>query len=144
MPEVAFHLNVGGVQAYACRLLRKAHQKGARVFVLGDPPVIDALDRALWMQIQGDFVPHASAAAPEAVRRRSPIVMGPVLPQEEGFDVLLNLTAGLPPSLERFDRVIELVGSGPGQKEVARERWRQYRSQGLEPVTHDLGAQGQA
>ena len=58
----------------------------------------------------------------------------------DGFsaDVLVNLSGGFPAAAERFDRIIEIVGSDPQDRQGARERWKQYKAEGFEPSAHDL------
>lgn len=138
MADLVFHLNVGDRLAYACRLLRKAYLKGARPLVLVDAPALDALDRALWLMGQGDFVPHARAADPAIVRRHSPILIGTQVVDGFAADVLVNVGGGFPEAAERFDRIIEIVGSEPQDRQGARERWKRYKSDGFEPRAHDL------
>lgn len=138
MADVAFHLNVGDRSAYACRLLRKAYLRGARLLVLVDAPSVDGLDRALWLMGQGDFVPHARATDPATVRRHSPILIGTQSVDGFAADVLVNLGASFPAAADRFDRIIEIVGSESQDRQGARERWKQYKAQGLEPRAHDL------
>jgi DNA polymerase-3 subunit chi len=52
--------------------------------------------------------------------------------------VLVNLKASLPAGFEAFARVIEVVTLEESDRQQARERWRQYRAQGIEPQRHDL------
>ena len=63
MTEVSFHTGVSDVLGYACRLLRKAARKGARVAVCGEAALLQQLDRALWTFDPLDFTPHARLAA---------------------------------------------------------------------------------
>lgn len=140
MTEVAFHLNVGDRSAYLCRLLRKAYLKGSRVHVLCDAHMIDPLDRTLWLMGQGEFVPHAKGTSPEFVRSRSPIVLSAHAPDWAQVDVLVNLSDQPLSGIDQVQRIIEVVGSEPGGREKARERWRLYRQAGVEPVAHDLSA----
>ena len=138
MTDVAFHLHVGDRAVYACRLLRKAYLKGARLLVLTDSEELDRLDRALWLVAPGEFVPHARESDSLWVLRHSPILMA--TQEIDGFtaDVLVNLSA-VPPSLPgRFERVIEIVGNGTDDRQTARERWKYYKAAGFEPHAHDL------
>jgi DNA polymerase-3 subunit chi len=138
MTDVAFHLNVGDRSVYACRLLRKAYLKGARLLVLADPGAIDGIDRALWLMGPGEFVPHARQGDLQSVVARSPILITDSDVGEFPAEVLVNLSAVLPQAPARFQRVIEIVGSGTEDKQMARERWKYYKSAGLEPQAHDL------
>ena len=44
----------------------------------------------------------------------------------------------LPPGYERFQRVIEVVTADAADRASARERWKHYKAQGIEPQRHDL------
>jgi DNA polymerase III subunit chi len=48
MTDIAFHVNVPDRLAYACRLLRKAVRRNARVVVAGPAPLLGQLDRQLF------------------------------------------------------------------------------------------------
>jgi DNA polymerase-3 subunit chi len=140
MQEVAFHFNAPDKLGYACRLLRKAHARGARLMVLAEPADVSALDQQLWTLAQGEFIAHCRSDDPPHVRAHSPILIAsaPVLPADFEAQVLVNLTQQMPQDFERFDRVIEVVSSDEGDRLLARERWRAYRQAGHEPVQHDL------
>ena len=58
MTEVEFFTGVAEPIDFACRLVRKAYRKGARLFVAAPPETLRALDRALWVFDERDFVPH--------------------------------------------------------------------------------------
>jgi DNA polymerase III subunit chi len=136
--EVAFHFNAPDRVAYAARLLRKAHHKGARLWVRVVGDELTALDQALWVQSPGEFLPHSVAGDPPAVRLRSPIHLDPGEPQPGQHEVLVNLAPGVPSGHERFERVIEVVTLDDADRAAARERWRAYKAQGIEPLRHDL------
>jgi DNA polymerase-3 subunit chi len=75
------------------------------------------------------------------VQRRSPIVLTTEVPSAEDVPpgaVLVNLKASFPAGFEAFARVIEVVTLEESDRQQARERWRQYRAQGIEPQRHDL------
>lgn len=144
MTEVVFHLNVPDLESYACRLLRKAYLKGARVAVQVREPLATALDQRLWLMAQGEFVPHAGLSAGDRVVKRSPIVLVATAAEAAHASVLVNLTADFPEQPGRFDRVIELVGRSEDDLSQARVRWKAYRIGGLEPQAHDLASPGSA
>lgn len=145
MTEVAFHFNAPDRLGYACRLLRKAYLKGAYLQVLADPPLAAALDQQLWLMTGVEFVPHCHSDAPESLRARSPIVIGSHVAAPAGDDhVLVNLSDALPVGFQRFARVIEVVTAEPPVRSLARERWKQYKAEGLEPQHLDLSASSSA
>ncbi len=139
MTEVAFHFNAPEKVAYASRLLRKAYLKGARLLVLAEPRHAAALDQLLWTMAAVEFVPHCLDTASPGMRACSPILIASADPPTDfTADVLLNLTDGMPVNYHRFERVIEVVTPDEPDRLRARERWRQYKSAGLEPQRHDL------
>lgn len=138
MTEVAFHFNAPDKLSYACRLLRKAYLRGARVAVLVDEKDRGALDAALWTTVVGDFTPHSGPNDPPHVQARSPIHIATDASPRNGATVLVNLCAGMPAGYQGFARVIEVVTADVHDRELARERWRHYKSQGIEPQRHDL------
>ncbi len=141
MTEVAFHFNAPDRLGYACRLLRKAYLKGARLQVLADPSLAAALDQQLWLMTGVEFVPHCRSDAPTPLLARSPIVIGSQVTDPAGSGhVLVNLSDALPEGFQRFARVIEVVTAEPPVRSLARERWKQYKAAGHEPQYLDLSA----
>lgn len=138
MPDVAFHFNAPDRVGYACRLLRKAYLRNARLFVWVAEGDLARLDTALWTMGAGEFVPHCRSDDPELVTARSPIQIGPQLPEHGGELILVNLRPDMPDDPVAFMRVIEVVTLDDADRAAARERWRQYRALGLEPQRHDL------
>lgn len=144
MTEVAFHFNVPDRQAYALRLLRKAYRQQARLLVRLPVRALVALDAALWTQDKESFIAHAREDDPPHVRRHSPIVLCSEVPDtvaesaEAASLVLVNLCDSMPPHWTRFARVIEVVTLDEADRVQARQRWREYTRQGIEPVRYDL------
>jgi DNA polymerase-3 subunit chi len=135
---VAFHFNVPDKLAYACRLIRKARRKGARLVVYGESAQLDALSPMLWQLAPLEFLPHASRAAPARVAERSPVVLRARLHGDEVADVLVNLAADLPEGHQRFNRLIEVVSLEATDREAARVRWKAHVTAGLVPERFDL------
>lgn len=138
MTEVAFHFNAPDKLGYACRLLRKAYLRGARVVVLVEERERAALDVALWTMANGEFIPHSGPMDPAHVKDRSPIHIASEASASNGATVLVNLRTHTPAGYEGFARVIEVVTGDPDDRGFARERWKHYKAQGIEPQRHDL------
>lgn len=140
MTEVAFHFNAPDKVGYACRLLRKAHAQGARLLVFAEEGDLAALDNALWTLVAGGFLPHAKAGDPPHVWARSPIQLTGRMAVDSTASVLVNLQQDVPDGFDRFARVIEVVTGADDDRRWARERWKFYKSNGIEPLRHDLQA----
>ena len=52
--------------------------------------------------------------------------------------MLVNLTDTVPVGFERFERLIEVVSTDPADRDLARQRWRQYTELGYSIARHDL------
>lgn len=141
MTEVSFHFNVPDRLGYACRLLRKAARRGARVVVSGPQPVLNQFDRQLWVFEPLDFVPHLHAKAGQAIPERlqaTPVWLTEQVADAPHHEVLLNLGDELVPGFERFTRVIELVSLDGADRSAGRSRWKQYADRGYPITRHDV------
>ena len=148
MSEIAFHFNVDRTLPYACRLLRKAVNTGARLVVVGPGQVLQALDRELWTFAPLEFIAHCRDQAPRAQRDASPVVLVESLAHEAlkelPHDIVVNLGPQVPAGYDTFQRVIEIVSVDETDRAAARERWRIYAQAGHPLVRHDLAAAGAA
>ena len=103
-----------------------------------DPAVADQLDRQLWLQPAGGFVPHCRADS--ALAGETPIIISNVLTSLAAHQQLLNLDNAVPPEFSRFDEVIEIVSQAGPDKLPARDRFRFYRERGYELHNQDISA----
>jgi len=136
--RVDFHVNAPDTLGYACRLVRKAYRAGQRVVVFADDPArLASFDQALWSFSQFDFIPHVLAG--DRLAARTPVVLASADTELPHHEVLVNLGARLPPPFfARFERLIEVVGSGDDDRGPARARFRFYKDRGYPVQTHDL------
>lgn len=140
MTGVEFHSNVPDKLGYACRLLRKAALKGAKVAVTGEPALLRELDTVLWTFDATEFVPHCLANAPAGMLHATPIVLCDSAAAAPHHDVLVNLGSRVPEGFERFERLIEVVTVHEDDKVRGRERWKHYKSRGYDVQNHDREA----
>ncbi|TAM34980.1 MAG: DNA polymerase III subunit chi [Burkholderiaceae bacterium] len=138
MTEVAFHFNATDKVAYACRLLRKAVGSGAKLVVTAGAADLQALDVALWTFAPLEFVPHCRARASAAVLAASPVMLTDVVPTAPHQQVLVNFGERIPEGFERFERLIEIVGTQEDDRQQARSRWKHYADRGYAITRHDL------
>lgn len=137
--QVEFHTGVADELGYACRLLRKAYHKGARVLVRAPLARLARLDRELWTFAAQEFLPHlrfGGPGTPPAAAARTPIWLVDGEVPAGHPPVLVNLDAELPPQPQAFDRIIEIVGVDAEGEQRGRARWRAYKAAGLDIRHH--------
>lgn len=122
---------------FSCQLLEKMYQEEKRTYVhFNSREEADRLDGLLWTYREDSFLPHQ--LYDEANDCPPLIQLGfsdtPISPGE----VLLNLSEKFPIFYQRFNHVIEIVFTNPVVQQLARERYRQYREEGCEIITHKL------
>jgi DNA polymerase-3 subunit chi len=139
---VEFRTGVDDKVAYAARWLRKAAMRGVRVQVIGAPEVLQALDRALWVDDPQDFMPHAWVRNLGLVPglERTALWLGEGAAPATAL--LLNIGAEVPADVERFERVIEVVATDPEDARAARARWKSYLQRGLAPAHRQSESSG--
>lgn len=120
----------------ACRLAERAYREGLTAYIhTAGPAEADALDDLLWTFKEQSFVPHARC--PAAPDDPSPVLIG------SGADcapmqMLINLDREIPPFVDDFQRVAEVVDQHPDVLQASRVRFRAYRERGVAPTTHKL------
>jgi DNA polymerase-3 subunit chi len=127
---------------FACRLVEKAWLRRHRVRVQLEPGgELETFDELLWTLGDRSFVPHHRLGQGEPVPAPAPPPV--VIADGEGADpgdgdLVVNLAGGLPPGIERWERIAEIVDADEARRRLGRERFRQYRERGWEPQTHDM------
>jgi DNA polymerase-3 subunit chi len=120
-----------------CRLAHKAFANGHRIYIrTSDAAAAQRLDALLWTFNQGSFIPHT--VHPAGDENDYPVLIGHAEPPAEYHDVLIQLDAEPPAAYERFQRVLEVVGTAEDDKQAGRNRFRFYREKGCTPATHTL------
>lgn len=136
--EVAFHFNVADKGPYLCRLLRKVSQARMKALVCVTPDLARELDVLLWSFSQEEFLPHALIGDAEHIRSRSPVLIADAPSEWPQAEVLINGLPDLPSGLDRYQRVIEIVGTEAEDRQSARQRWKAYKERGYALQQHDV------
>lgn len=141
MPRVDFYIlpdaDPAGRMLFTCRLAEKIHALGHTIYIhTADESAARHLDERLWTFNDGSFVPHALCPAPPA--DASPILIGWGTDTAATGEVLINLSADVPPAFARFERVAEVANQQAEVLAASRQRFRFYKAQGIEPGTHKL------
>ena len=141
MTEITFHFNVRDRAAYACRLLRKATRRQARIAVTADGDTLAHLDRQLWEFDPVEFIPHIRVPAGQGVPARlqtTPIWLVDAPTGTDGHEVLVNLGMETPVGFESYQRLIEIVSTTESDRSAARLRWRHYAHRGYPIARHEV------
>lgn len=123
----------------ACRVTSRAWQAGHRIFIsTPDAKAAAAVDELLWSFDQGSFIPHSLLNDCEKIIDKTPIVISDQAPPPRYSDVLISLLDQEPGFKDQFQRLAEVVGGEEQSQVLARERYRAYRTQGLDLHHHSL------
>jgi DNA polymerase III subunit chi len=125
-------------QVFACRLAEKAYRLKNTVHIqAADREHARQLDDLLWTFRDGSFVPH-EVVDEERDGADSPVTIGVGAAGAHPVDLLINLSNDVPPQLDSFPRVAEIVTSDEDCRQEGRRRFADYRSQGHTLQTHEL------
>lgn len=142
MTDIAFHFNMPDKLQYACRLLRKGFNGGAKLTVTGPQELLADLDARLWTFSALDFIPHVICDHSSPQTNRSPVLLTSDISHTQRHPWLLNVGDTVPMGFERFERVIELVGTSDEDRERSRARWREYSAGGHKIDRFDVAGTG--
>lgn len=120
-----------------CRLVERICAQSLRALILcPDPEEARHCDRLLWTFKQESFLPHGLIGQVDA--QLTPILISADAESTHHCSVLVNLGRELPPSIERFERLCDLVDQDATIRQAGRERFRAYRAQGYTPEHHTV------
>jgi DNA polymerase-3 subunit chi len=123
----------------ACRIVEKAYLADSRVLVwLPDPEALRAFDDLLWTFGDRSFVPH-ELLQPGA-QQEAPVLLSTEAVPAEPVDVIVNLAPDVPPCAPLARRIIEIIDGDAERRQAGRNRFRTYKERGLQPASHNLGA----
>jgi DNA polymerase-3 subunit chi len=127
--QVSFYSDAAEPLRYACRLIRRALASGKPVGVCVPAAQAAALDGLLWSFDATEFIPHRrwDGATPPVPGEVLLLVDAAALPHR---GLLLNLGDDMPSAALEFERVLEVVGSGPESVRAGRARYRIYQQAG--------------
>jgi DNA polymerase-3 subunit chi len=143
MTEIGFyHLLRTGPDAALPRLLGRTLAAGQRAAVMcGSAERVAALDAALWLCQDPDWLPHGTAAAGDPDLQ--PIWLATDDAAPNGARFLFLLDSATSARLSAFDRVFDLFDGGDAAAvAAARERWRVARAAGHTPTYWQQSARG--
>lgn len=95
------------------------------------------MDDLLWTFRDISFLPHQRAD--EQVSADIAVTIGWEQDHAGQQDVLINLSDTIPARAEAFSRIVEIVSGDKSEREIARQRYRDYRQRGYELHNHTIG-----
>jgi len=114
-----------------CQLCQKAYDSDQLTLLLThDPQQSQQLDQKLWTFRDDSFLPHDSEESASPV---TPILIHDNPDPRGDRQLLINLSASVPPYFAQFERVIELVTEDNRQQ--ARAHYSYYKERGY-PLNH--------
>jgi len=142
MPEIGFyHLTRMDAAAALPPLLGRTLAMGERALILcPDAARVAALDAALWLSQNPDWLPHGTSATPHPQWQPIFLTHQDTNPNQAGF---LFRLAGADADLTPYKRVFDLFdGNDEAQVQEARARWRDAKAAGHALTYWKQGAQG--
>ena len=127
---------------FTCRLAEKLYLKHHRCYIHTESGEQSAqLDQLLWTS-NTNFIPHelykngnSLCVAIQIGCENDPKIS---ISEQDGVDVLINLTPAIPEFFSRFARLVEVVAFDEIHKQKARERFRFYRDRGYALESHTI------
>jgi DNA polymerase III subunit chi len=143
MAEIGFyHLTRTGPDQALPRLLGRALEAGQRAVVMcGSEERVDALDAALWLAPDPEWLPHGTARMgyPEL----QPVWITASDEAPNGARFLFLIDGAESARLEAFDRVFDLFDGGSEESvAAARRRWTKAKAAGHALTYWQQGARG--
>jgi DNA polymerase-3 subunit chi len=135
MAEIGFyHLTRTGPDQALPALLGRTLKAGHRALVLCDPARVVALDSALWLCTDPDWLPHGTEATGDPDMQPIWLTHRDVAPGEDvpnGARYLFLLDGFGSTNLAAFERVFDLFDGGDESSVLrARERWKTAKAGG--------------
>ena len=135
MSQVDFYVlpENGKREHFVCALIQKVWKQGNNIFIKTDSEsAATALDDLLWTFKDISFLPHCFMTEDNA--DTAPIVIGHAN-QVDGLipdhtRVMVNLADQIPAELNKVERILEIVAGNEEERQQARQRYADYRSQG--------------
>lgn len=143
MTRVDFYVLAGdeadGELRYACLLAEQAAAQGRRVYLqTANAADTRRLDELLWTYSDRSFLPHEIYAGAAPAHERVLVLLGETPGPDSHRQLLVNLSGALPPQLEIYESIAEIVPADAQRKRAARERYRLYRERGCTLESHNV------
>ena len=129
----------------ACRLALMSWERGHHTAVVVDSgAAAREMDELMWESPAGRFLPHERDTENKTGSAPVFITLMPGLNEArlEQTGVVINLCPEPVPEPGRFQRLLEIVPQQDSERENSRQKFRDYRDQGIEPRMHEINIDG--
>ena len=140
MKQIDFHYHVPNRSLYACKLVKKV--TGLQMSVVLFSSNVDFLKLVyddLWRFEDMTFISHAWADSEYA--RDTNVLFATDLKKIKPHDVLILLDDNVPEdwmqSFEKFNRIVDIVGTSEAELQTSRARFRLYKASGVALKAYD-------
>jgi DNA polymerase-3 subunit chi len=125
--------------AFACRLTEMAYLRDLKIVIVNDTLAdAQALDELLWTFNDRSFIPHKVCLDEQSVDPATSVHLTLESSPSPDADLLVNLTHKIPPQLERYTRVAEIIDADEERRRLGRERFKAYRDLKFTLETHQI------
>ena len=131
---------------FVCQLVQKAYSRAHQLYIhTQHQQQAQHIDQLLWTFQDTSFVPHQlHIENGQKYDKFLPILIGFKDNPIEIDDILINLSADIPPFFKQFKRLIEIVPEDEEWKNIMRQHYRYYRDQNFALKTHQISASKRA
>ena len=139
MSRVDFYLlpDESNTHKFACIMVSKAWSAGNNVYVYTDSEdITNKIDSLLWTFRDISFIPHEIYN--ETENSEAPVTIGYGDHYPSHSQVMINLNNKIPEFANNFNRIVEIVENNEKKKEIARERYREYKKNNYEIHNHKI------
>jgi DNA polymerase-3 subunit chi len=143
MTEITFYLLSARTEQdrylFACKLIEKAWRlQQATYLYTQNTEQSELLDNLLWTFRAGSFVPHDIYYTNQLPEIRQTVLIGTQAAPTDWQKILINVSPDLPPYSDQTDKVLEILENDDAVRQAGRQRYRQYKEQGLHITTHHI------
>lgn len=124
---------------FACKLIEQIHALKQKVYIhTMNAAEAERFDHLLWTFKEDSFIPHSLVQ--HDTKQVAPIQIGFSDLTPAHSDCLINFCQEVPNFYQQFYRIIEIVFNDENIQQLARERFKFYRSNSCDITTHKIKA----
>lgn len=137
---ILHHHTITQQDYFLCQLVQKAYLRTHQLYIhTQHQQQAQHIDQLLWTFQDTSFIPHQLFIESEQK-------FDTILPIQIGYknkpggidDILINLSMEIPPFVNQFKRLIEIVPEDEQSKNIMRQHYRYYRNQNFQLNSHPI------